>query len=87
MLARYDALNLAALQRLRAGGTQLRPYSPEILRAARRIAGELAAANAAEDATFREVYESWRQFRDRISQWHEIAELSYARFASQSTPR
>lgn len=83
MLARYDARNLAALQRLQAGGTQLRPYSSEILTAARRIADELFAANAAADATFREVYESWQQFRTQIGRWHEIAELSYARFASQ----
>lgn len=82
MLARYDARNLAALQRLREGGTQLRPYSPEILQAAKRISDELLATNAAEDATFRNVYDSWQQFRDRITQWHEVAEFSYARFTS-----
>ena len=83
MLARYDALNLAALQRLREGGTQLRPYSPEILQAAQRISDDLLATRAAEDGTFREVYDSWQQFRDRITQWHEVAEFSYARLASQ----
>ncbi|MEO0948842.1 MAG: TRAP transporter substrate-binding protein [Cyanobacteria bacterium J06641_5] len=82
MLARYDARNLAALQRLREGGTQLRPYSPEILQAAKRISDELLATNAAEDATFRKVYDSWQRFRDRITQWHEVAEFSYARFTS-----
>ncbi len=81
MLARYDALNLAALERLQASGTQLRPYSAEILQAARRVASELFAESAAGDRTFREVYESWQQFRNRITQWHEISELGYARLS------
>jgi TRAP-type mannitol/chloroaromatic compound transport system substrate-binding protein len=34
MLAKYDALNREALQRLVSGGTKLTPYSPEIMQAA-----------------------------------------------------
>ena len=81
MLSQNDAQNRVALQSLLQGGTQLIPYSQEILTAAQTIAFDLYEENSSKDATFKEVYESWNKFRQEVSQWNKINELSYANFA------
>lgn len=83
MLSKYEALNGEALQRLVSGGTQLTPFSPEILQAAEKAAIELYEADASADATFKEVYDNWKTFRDRIRAWNQINELSFTQFVSR----
>ncbi|NEO33871.1 MAG: TRAP transporter substrate-binding protein [Symploca sp. SIO3C6] len=84
MLAQYDSLNREALQRLVKGGTKLTPYSPEIMQAAQKASFEIYEENAAKDATFKQVYQQWKEFRDQIYQWHQVNELSFANFVSSS---
>ncbi|MGK7877078.1 MAG: TRAP transporter substrate-binding protein [Xenococcaceae cyanobacterium] len=86
MLAQYDALNRIALESLLSGGTKLAAYSPEILRAAQKTAFELYEENASKDTTFKEVYEGWNKFREEISRWNRINELSFANFMAIETP-
>ncbi|MGD1902428.1 MAG: TRAP transporter substrate-binding protein [Geitlerinemataceae cyanobacterium] len=81
MLAQYDALNAGALQELIDSGTQLRPYSTEILDAAREVADELLTENAASDPAFKEVFDRWSAFRERVRAWNTINELSFASYA------
>jgi TRAP-type mannitol/chloroaromatic compound transport system substrate-binding protein len=80
-LATYDSENPQALKRLIESGTQLRPYSQEIMEAAQREAFALYEENASSDAAFKEVYEQWKQFRESIYQWHAVSEYSYGNFA------
>ncbi|MGK7931869.1 MAG: TRAP transporter substrate-binding protein [Microcystaceae cyanobacterium] len=84
MLAQYDALNQDVLQRLIEGGTQLTPYPTDVLEAAKKVSFELLEENASKDGTFKEVYESWKQFRQQIYQWHSINELSFASFSFEN---
>ncbi len=79
-LAKYDTLNGAALAELIASGTELRPYSPEILQAAQKAAFEFYEEKASQDGSFKEVYEQWKKFREEIYQWNAINELSFAQF-------
>ena len=81
MLYTYDARNPAALQRLIAGGTQLRPFSDEIMALARTTIGEILEENAAADAQYRQVYDHWRNFKEASYRWFGTAELRYAGFA------
>lgn len=81
MQARYDALNPPALGRLLADGVQLRPFSDEIMRAAREASTQLLEEDAAKDAGYRKIYEAWKKFREEQSSWFGTAELAYARFA------
>ncbi len=83
MLAKYDARNRAALQRLIDGGTQLRAYSDEILRAARDASFELYEEFAEDSETFASVFEGWQTFRNNIFAWHSINEWSFANFVEQ----
>ena len=83
MLAKYDALNGAALQSLVDSGTELIPYSDEILQAAATATTELFEENASGDATFKEVYDSWQTFRDQVQGWNQVNELSFSQFVEK----
>ncbi|MBD1832058.1 TRAP transporter substrate-binding protein [Cyanobacteria bacterium FACHB-472] len=80
MLAQYDALNGQALRRLVAAGTKLTPYSKEIMQAAQKASFDLYEQNAAKNATFKQVYEQWKAFREQVYKWNQVNELSYANF-------
>jgi len=83
MLAKYDALNGEALKKLVDGGTQLTPYSDEILAAANEATTELLEASASADSTFKEVYESWKRFRDSVRGWNKVNELGFSQFVNK----
>lgn len=85
MLARVDAANGEALQRLIKGGTQLREYSPSILKAFENATFELLEEKAEQDATFKQVYDQWMTFRNKIYQWNRVNELSFDRFTLQDS--
>ncbi|BAU66318.1 TRAP dicarboxylate transporter- DctP subunit [Stanieria sp. NIES-3757] len=80
MLARYDARNNEALQRLIEAGTQLRPYSEEILTAAQQAAFDIYDQFAAKDADFKAIYGEWQPFRDRIYAWDKLNQGSFTNF-------
>jgi TRAP-type mannitol/chloroaromatic compound transport system substrate-binding protein len=80
MFNEYEALNGAALSRLLAGGTKLTPYSPEIMQAAQKAAFAIYEENASQDATFKQLYEGWKKFKEQISIWHRTNELTYNNF-------
>jgi len=75
MQAKYDAENPAALRRLVAGGTVLRPFPPDVLQAASlAVVNDLAAKNPA----FRKIAESWKPFRGEEGMWFQVAETGFA---------
>jgi TRAP-type mannitol/chloroaromatic compound transport system substrate-binding protein len=79
MLAKYDTLNNQALERLVKSGVKLRAYSEDILAAAERASFELYAEFAAKDADFKQIFEVWKPFRDRMYAWHNINEGGFVR--------
>jgi TRAP-type mannitol/chloroaromatic compound transport system substrate-binding protein len=81
MQARYDAKNPAALARLVDRGVLLRPFSPDILDAARRAAEAIYEEQAAADPGYRKVYEAWKKSRTELNRWFGTAELAYASYA------
>ena len=80
-LSRYDTQNGAALKALVAGGTELVPYSEEIMSKAKRIAFELYNDSAAKDTGFRLIFDQWQSFRRDIYNWNRINELPFASFS------
>lgn len=78
--ARYDALNAAAIRRLVATGTKLRPTPQSVLTqlhgATEALAGEIATDNAA----FRAIYDSIRVFSAEAYLWWQVAEYTYDNF-------
>jgi TRAP-type mannitol/chloroaromatic compound transport system substrate-binding protein len=92
-MAKYDALNPAALRRLVAGGVKLLPFSNDIMAACYKASTEIFDDVATKNAKFRKVYEPWKKFRDEQVQWFSIAENRYDNFmvsaqrVAQKAPR
>ncbi|PWR22953.1 TRAP transporter substrate-binding protein [Zavarzinia aquatilis] len=80
MLAKYDAKNPKAIQSLVAAGTQLRPFSTEIMQACYAAAHELYAEISATNADFKTLIDSIIAFRDQEYLWFQVAEYSYDNF-------
>ena len=80
MVAKYDAQNMPALRRLVANGTQLKPYSKDIMEACYKAALELYDETAAANPKFKTVYDAWKLFRDDQHLWFRVAENSFDNF-------
>jgi len=81
MQERYDHRNPQALARLIEQGVELRPFSEDLLEAARRTTLEMLEEQAAADATYRKVYEQWKKARADLYRWFGTSELAFARHA------
>jgi TRAP-type mannitol/chloroaromatic compound transport system substrate-binding protein len=84
MLAKYDTENTAALRKLVAAGTQLRPFSREILDACYKATNELYDETAASNPRFKKVYDAWKPFRSEVHAWFRVAEQTYDNYALQA---
>jgi len=78
--ARYDARNPAALKRLVAAGTQLRPFSTSVMEACWKASNEVNAETSAANADYKKVWESIRNFRGDEYLWWQVAEYTYDTF-------
>ena len=85
MMAKYDALNPAALRRLVASGVQLRPFPREIMQASWKAANEVFDETAASNAKFKKVYEPWRKFRDEEILWFRVTEQNFDQFMASAS--
>jgi len=80
MLQKYDYLNPAAIKSLVAQGTQLRPFSPEILEACFNAANEVYTEMEASNPAFAKIWQSIKAFRSENYTWTQIAEYNYDTF-------
>ncbi len=87
MLSKYDAHNPAAIKRLVASGTQLRPFSQAVLEASYKAANEVFAETAAKNADFKQVYDSMTAFRGDEYLWWQIAEYAFDTFQIRARTR
>lgn len=74
VLARYDALNPAALQLIQEAGVELRAFPDDVLEAAETTSFELFDQFASADEDFRTVFEAWNPYRESVQAWHGLAE-------------
>jgi TRAP-type mannitol/chloroaromatic compound transport system substrate-binding protein len=77
MMAKYDAENPAAMQRILDAGTELRPYPDDVMAAAEEAAFELFDETAAGNEAYASIYEHWNAFRQTIHPWFSVAEAAY----------
>ncbi len=78
--AKYDTENPAALRRLVANGTILRPFSKEILEACYKAAYELYAETVEKNPKFKKIYEPWKKFRQEEHLWFRVEEQQFDNF-------
>jgi TRAP-type mannitol/chloroaromatic compound transport system substrate-binding protein len=82
--AKYDAQNPAALRRLVAGGTRLRPFPKAVMEACEKSAYELYDELQAKSAHWKRIYPAWKKFRDEQFLWFRVAEGTYDNYAFTS---
>jgi len=81
MQAKYDALNPTALQGILAEGVTMRPFTDDVMAAAREAATQLLEDEAASDPAYAKVLAEWKKFRDASFSWFGRAELAYGQAA------
>jgi TRAP-type mannitol/chloroaromatic compound transport system substrate-binding protein len=80
MLAAYDAKNPPALQRLIAGGAELRRFPDDVLLKAYETAHQVYAEEAAKNPTFKRLYDSMMAFQERSDAWWGVGESPMSNF-------
>ena len=76
VMAKYDAVNAAALKRLASQGAALTPFSPEIMDACYKASHELYAEINAKNPKFKKLYDSYTTFMADGYLWHQIADYT-----------
>ena len=87
MAARYDMQNPSALKRLVAGGTQLRPFTNEILEACLKATNELWGEISATNADFKKSIDAMQAYRSDEYLWWQVAEYTFDSFMIRSRTR
>jgi TRAP-type mannitol/chloroaromatic compound transport system substrate-binding protein len=87
MAARYDMQNPAALKRLVAGGTQLRPFTNEVLEACLKATNELWAEISAQNPDFKKSIDAMQAYRSDQYLWWQVAEYTFDTFMIRSRTR
>jgi len=87
MPARYDMQNPKALKQLVASGTQLRPFSTEIMEACLKATNELWAEISAKNANFKKVIDAMQAYRGDQYLWWQVAEYTNDSFMIRSRTR
>jgi len=87
MAARYDMQNPTALKRLVAGGTQLKPFTDEVLDACLKSTNELWAEISAANPDFKKSIEAMQAYRSDGYLWWQVAEYNFDRFMIRSRTR
>ena len=85
--ARYDARNPAALKRLVANGTVLRPFSHQIMEACLKASNEVNTETSAANADYKKVWDSIQAFRTDEYLWWQVAEFGYDNFMIRTGAR
>ncbi len=78
--ARYDARNPAALKRLVANGTVLKPFSPAIMEASLKASTEVNNETSAANPDFKKIYDNLVAFRNEEYLWWQVADYTYDTF-------
>ena len=82
MMAKYDAQNPAALRRLVAGGTQLRPFPKAVMDACYNAAMERYAEESAKNPKWKKIYDNYAAFQKEQILWFRVTENTYDQYMS-----
>ena len=77
MMAKYDAQNPAALRKLVAGGTQLRPFPKAVMDACYKAAMERYAEENAKNPKWKKIYDNYTAFQREQVLWFRVCENTY----------
>jgi TRAP-type mannitol/chloroaromatic compound transport system substrate-binding protein len=84
MMAKYDARNGAALRRLIAGGTQVKPFPRPVMEGFHKAAMPMYAEMSASNANFKRLYDSYSAFQRETVSWMRFTENTFDDFMAQT---
>lgn len=87
MVAKYDAKNPAALKALVAAGTQLRPFSQEVMDACYKASNEVYAEESAKNPKFKKIHDNMMAFRNDEYLWWQVAEYTFDNYMIRARAR
>jgi TRAP-type mannitol/chloroaromatic compound transport system substrate-binding protein len=79
-MAKYDVLNSDALAEVKAVA-EIREFPEDVLTAFKTDFETVLDDVAASDGAFADILAPWREFRDKVQEWHSLAESSMLRAA------
>ncbi len=85
--ARYDARNPAALKRLVAAGTQLKPFTQPVMEACLKASNEVNAETSAANPDYKKVWDNIVAYRNDEYLWWQVAEYTYDSFMIRTRTR
>jgi TRAP-type mannitol/chloroaromatic compound transport system substrate-binding protein len=85
--ARYDSRNPAALKRLVAAGTQLKPFTQPVMEACLKASNEVNAETSAANADYKKVWDNIVAYRNDEYLWWQVAEYTYDSFMIRTRTR
>jgi TRAP-type mannitol/chloroaromatic compound transport system substrate-binding protein len=80
MQARYDALNPGALKQLVGAGTQLRPFTADVMNASFKAAMEVYDDLNQKNPAWNKIYGDYARFRADQNLWFRFTEATFDRF-------
>jgi TRAP-type mannitol/chloroaromatic compound transport system substrate-binding protein len=80
MTAKYDAKNPAALKRLVAAKTQLKPFTKDVMAAGYKAAMEVFEEHEAKSPEFKKIHQDMRAFQREQILWGRFSELRFSDF-------
>ena len=82
MLSEFEAKNLEALQTLKNKyKVQVNAFPDDVIASLKKLTQETLDEEAAKDATFKKIYQAYRQFSTNNAGWSEISEAAYAKIS------
>ena len=72
ILSDYDQRNSLALEQISSKGVELIKFNDDVMKAAETQTKALLELYASQDRVFKEVYEEWINFKDRIRKWSNL---------------
>jgi TRAP-type mannitol/chloroaromatic compound transport system substrate-binding protein len=76
MMAKYDGRNAAALRRLIAGGTQVKPFPKPVMEGFYKAAQGMYQEIGGQNAAFKKLYDSYTAFMADGNLWTQIADYT-----------
>jgi len=67
-----------------SAGTQLRPFSQQVMEACLKASNQINAETAAANPDFKKMYDNLMAFRDKEYEWWQVAEFTYDNFMIRS---
>jgi TRAP-type mannitol/chloroaromatic compound transport system substrate-binding protein len=80
MIAKYDAMNPAALKRMIAGGSVLKAFPRPVMEAAFKAAQEVYAETSAKSADFKKLHDHYFAFQRELVPWFRVNENTFDDF-------